>query len=216
MTQVAPRSRQAGFTIIELLIATAVFSVILLVITTAVLQFTKQYYRGVVASSTQNVARTLIDDVSRSIEFNGGAVSPISGNTGYCIGSDKRYSYKLSRQVTDGGGDPAVHQGLHALVSDTVTGCNGSTPALNVTTLGSLSGGSLQNPRELLGQHMRLAKFNITPVGSDLYTITVRVIYGDDDLLTSPTSPSATCLGTTGSQFCAVSELTTTVKKRVN
>jgi hypothetical protein len=74
--------------------------------------------------------------------------------------------------------------------------------------------------RELLGPHMRLGALDITSAGS-LYTVHVRVIYGDDDLLTPTVSGSTDwnselCSGTTaGSQFCAVSDLTTTVKQRL-
>lgn len=202
------RKKQAGFTIIELLIATAIFAIIMIVITVAVLQFSRQYYKGVVSSSTQSTARTLIDDVTRAIQFNGGAVSVIPN--GYCIGTAKRYSYALNRQVIDNSPDSAKHQGLHGLVSDTVSGCNTSTTALPVASLGSLT---TPNARELLGQRMRLTKFDITN-NSELYTITVRIVYGDDEVLTSTTDPNMSCKSNAGSQFCAVSELTTSVRKR--
>lgn len=201
----------AGFTIIELLIATAIFSVILLIITTAVLQFSKQYYKGVIASSTQGTARALIDDVARSIQFNGGGVSEFAN--GYCIGTSKRYSYALNRQVIDNGPIAAQGQSRHGLVSDTITGCNTATGALpNMQNLATLPAGT--NARELLGQRMRLAKFDIDGTNNN-YTITVRVVYGDNDLLSNPTDPNMFCKPEAGSQFCAVSELSTTVRKRV-
>jgi len=231
---------QQGITIIELMITTSIFSVVLLVITAGVLQFSKQYYKGSVANSTQGAARTLIDDLTRAIQFNGGNVSPLPGlpgkplSGGYCIGSGKRYSFHLNRQVMDS--MPfAGHQGYHGLVSDTVTGCNSSTAPYDVTNLEpnlTASSLGLSNPRELLGQHMRLTKLSIVPNG-DIYTINVRVVYGDDDVLCSPSTandcstPSSntgvndnksdlTCRGSIGSSYCAVSELTTTVMKRVN
>jgi hypothetical protein len=45
--------------------------------------------------------------------------------------------------------------------------------------------------------------------------VQVRVIYGDDDLLSNPTAANANCKSQAGSQFCAVSDLTTVVVKRV-
>lgn len=206
---------QRGFTIIELLIATAIFAVITIAITTAILQFTRQYYRGVIASNTQTTARTIIDDISRSIQFNGGELYELNtptGTKGFCVGSSKRYSYALNTQVTRGGGSAALHQGHHALVSDTYPSCNTATPALGVASLANLTS---PNARELLGQRMRVTKFEIRPSGG-MYVVTVRVVYGDDDLLTSTTDPNMSCKSTAGSQFCAVSELSTTVKKRVN
>ncbi len=221
---------QAGFTIIELLIATLIFTIVMLVVTVAIIQFSKQYYKGIISSTTQGVARTLIDDVSRSIQFNGGDVTQLTiGGEGYCIGSAKRYSYARNMQVMDVSPSSTDHQSRHGLVSDTYTSCTSGSPALGVTTLGSLT---TPNARELLGQHMRLSKFDITG-NNGVYTITARVVYGDDDLLCSPAAndcagngPSTaavlsnaddlTCRAIAGSQFCAASELSTIVKKRVN
>ncbi|HEX8226633.1 MAG TPA: prepilin-type N-terminal cleavage/methylation domain-containing protein [Candidatus Saccharimonadales bacterium] len=217
MLQRTRRPDQQGFTLIELLIATTVFSIILLVITASVLQFTKQYYKGLISSSTQNVARTLVDDITRAIQFNGGTVTPLtqSGNDrGYCVGNSKRYSYTLFQQVKDSGANTTLNQGRHGLVSDSMTGCNSTTSPLGVRTMGGFPAG-LSNPRELLGEHMRISKFNVT--GSNgVYTVTVKVVYGDNDLLTNPTTENANCKSSAGSQFCAVSELTTTVNKRIN
>ena len=229
-----PASRR-GFTIIELLIATAVFAVILLVVISGVLQFTREYYKGVISSNTQNAARSLADDVTRTIQFgDAGAITPLHPSssspavTGYCIGTSKRYSfapnYELSGSVQ------------HVLVTDSGSGCGPGTLALNPAAPGFTmpSGG-----RELLGDNMRVSKFTITQLGStDTYDVSVRVVYGDDDLLCSPgiapasaggCNPSApagsqavfgthndlVCRINAGSQFCAVSQLDTTVEKRV-
>src|SRR4051812_8577751 len=91
---------QSGFTIIELLIATVIFALVLLVITTGVLQFTRQYYKGVISSHTQSAARAIADDVTRALQFGVGSVQPLTTNGtspagqtyGYCIGQSKRYS----------------------------------------------------------------------------------------------------------------------------
>ena len=222
----AARPTARGFTIIELLIATAIFGVIMLVVTVGVLQFSRQYYKGVLASTTQGAARALIDDVTRSVQFNSGGVFKLANGSGYCIGSAKRYSYVLNRQVVDGTPDTSLHQVRHGLVSDSVTGCNVGTPALSVASLTSLSG---DNARELLGPRMRLTKFDIKG-NDDIYTITVRIVNGDDDLLCSPAAgdcdkktlstaldaPDLQCKSFTGSQYCAVAELQTTVRKRLD
>jgi prepilin-type N-terminal cleavage/methylation domain-containing protein len=245
------KNNQKGFTIIEFLIAMVVFSVVLIIITTAVLAFTRQYYKGVISSSTQNTARSIIDDVVRSIQFSPGAVTvlqktsaadiitPASPAKGYCLGGSKRYSFSADWQVED---SPAANflQAKHGMISDDYAGCNASTLALDAKNISDLATvpGPLVNPRELLGQHMRLVKFDIKPLTSDTYTVSVGVAYGDDDLLCSPTLPAASaggclsnaqvtaatwsnvddlhCKSSIGDQFCAVSQLTTTVQKRVN
>lgn len=224
--------KDAGFTILELLIATTVFSLILVVITTGILSFTRQYYKGVISSNTQNTARAIIDDVTRSIQFNTGqlyTLYDVSGHkAGYCIGEAKRYSFSQYSQVTDTNPDTAHHQHYHGLVTDDTSGCSDLTSPLPVAAnFFVMPAGA----NEMLGAHMRLVKFDIQSSGN-IDTVTVRVAYGDDDLLCSPSvnnscNPTVndpaiwgkddlTCKLAVGSQFCAVSELSTTVTKRVN
>ena len=213
-----PASPASGFTIIELLIATAIFALVLILLTTGVMQFTRQYYKGIIASKTQATARAIIDDVTRSIQFNGGDVYPLTlagggGGpvAGYCIGEAKRYSFAVNSQVVDTTPNPSQQQSRHALISDDVTGCSSSSPALNARVITNLSG---SNPRELLGENMRLAQFSITG-GGDIYTVIVKVVYGDSDLLLGA-PPNVSCRPAAGSEFCTVSELSTTINKRVN
>ena len=197
-------NNQQGFTIVELMIATAIFSIVLLILTFGVLQITNSYYRGVTESNTQNTARNIINAVSQSIQFGGdsfaSAGTPNAGAV-YCIGS-QRYSYITGKELEDN--PKNSDQVTHVLVVDNPSGCSANNSGLN-------SGG-----QELLGQNMRLAAFTVAQVGtSSLYKIDVRVLYGDVDLLTATTGPSATCNTGSGSQFCAVSELSTIVQKRV-
>lgn len=242
------KRRAAGFTIVELMIATAVFAVVLLVITAGVLQFSRSYYQGVIAGRTQNVARQLMDDVTHDIEFEPGTVSDLTRRNphaasgtivGYCIGQAHRYSFALNTQVTTGS-LYSSHQGPHGLLADTTSGCTSATASLDPTSPTALTtdpntGGAPINARELLGEHMRLVNFSITSdsaMGSGAYDVDVRVVYGDDDLLCSPsagtcdnaTHPASSLNGRTDIQckpiihneFCAAAEFTTTVKKRVN
>lgn len=220
------RRPQWGFTIVELLIATVIFSVVLLLITVGILQVARVYYKGVTETNTQNAARNIIDTIAQSIQFSGGDVTNASGTRtpgtayAFCIGN-QRFSYMLGYQVEDSP-DPAKHQTYHALVQDTPSGsaCGGATPAQPLNT-------SSVNGREMLGPHMRLSNLVVQHIsGTSSYEVKVRVVYGDYDLLFSPdptapaatddTYPDAKCLGVrAGTQFCAVAELSTVVQKRV-
>lgn len=214
-----PTNTAAGFTIIELLVATLVFSVVLVLITIGVLQFNKQYYKGVTESNTQSTARALMQDISQAIQFSGDNVTSPIGSTGsekaFCIGN-QRYSYLPGWQLVDGTPDTAKHQTNHAVMRDTPGNCGGLSAQ---DFSGSVSGD------ELLGPHMRIAKLEVKQVtgNSSLYSIDVRVVYGDDDLLYSPSgdgagpaASDANChYGFAGTQFCAVSELSTVVQKRI-
>ncbi len=223
------QSNQAGFTIIELLIATMIFAVILIVITYGILQTSRTYYLGVTQSKTQDTARTILETLSQEIQLSGGTITGtdapsgqaiINNGTsqGFCI-NNRLYSYILGHQVSDSPTGTQVYHGL--MVSN---GCSAQAQNINVSSglLGS----------ELLAPNMRLA--NLTIVNTDdqngLYTIDIRLVYGDDDLLCSPSvtddctsktaststdNPDVTCKGGVGAQFCAVSDLETTVQIRV-
>ncbi len=203
--------RAKGFTILELLVASTVFSVILVVVAVGVVQFTNSYYKGVNSSKVQLTARSIMAEVSQSVQFGQSPqVTTGSGGAGWLCVNNTLYSYKLGQEVIDASPNAGLHQGFHGLVvSDNGTSCVGQKPALPNT--GPLSSAS----RELLGEHMRLGVLTITPNG-DLYTIRVRVLYGEDDLFTSTNWSSAQCAGSRpGVQFCAVSDLTTTVQRRL-
>jgi prepilin-type N-terminal cleavage/methylation domain-containing protein len=200
-----------GFTVIELMIATMIFAIILLVITTGVLHFSNDYYRGINSSTTQNVARNVTDTVTQTLQFSGGGIKGPGGSPSgyYCVGN-QRFQYKLGQKL------PGVGQALYQVTDST---CGAAAPA----------GG-----RELLQNNMRLINFSIVPVASNptLFTVTVKLAYGDDDLLCAPsvggscnaggaltgtqfTLPDVRCKLQAGSQFCATSTLMTTVQQRV-
>jgi prepilin-type N-terminal cleavage/methylation domain-containing protein len=242
---------QNGFTIVELMIATVVFSMVLIVLTMGVTQITSSYYRGVTDSNTQVAARNVINTITQAIQFNGGPVDATpqavtAGTTyGFCIGNQE-YDFQLGYEVEGSNtaspplkSYPANH-GL--VVTDNVVACpnlsNGPTNS-NLVGISSLASGS----RELLTQNMRLSELSVTQSspGSDLYNVIVQVTYGDDDLICnadivanscSPNAPimsapsdyivnlgdsndQVSCRGNSGTQFCAVSKLQTTVEKRL-
>ncbi|HSX30212.1 MAG TPA: prepilin-type N-terminal cleavage/methylation domain-containing protein [Candidatus Saccharimonadales bacterium] len=220
------KHQSAGFTIVELLVATIIFSVVLLLITAGILQVARVYYKGITEMNTQNAARNIIDTISQSIQFSGGTVTPADGSRtagtayAFCIGN-LRFSYQLGYQVEDTSPSAAKHQMYHGLVQDTPSGapCSGATPAQNLNA--PVSG------KDMIGQHMRLSNLVVRPIaGTSSYEVKVRVVYGDYDLLFSPdpsapaatddTYPDAKCLGVrAGTQFCAAAELSTVVQKRV-
>ena len=213
MSKQSKHSSQGGFTIMELLVATMVFAVVLLVVTGGILQIARVYYKGVTEASTQNTARSVMDTISQAIQFSGGTVtttasSPVAGNAyAFCVGN-QQFSYTLGWQA-ENGPDAAKHQSYHTLVQATISGCSSSTAAQNVRNQ-TISG------RDLIGPHMRLSDLTITNIAENQYKIQLRVVYGDDDLLNNPTTAAASCKGIqAGTQFCSVSELSTVVVKRV-
>jgi prepilin-type N-terminal cleavage/methylation domain-containing protein len=212
------RRSQKGFTIVELMIATSVFAVVLIICTIAMLQIGRTYYKGITSTRTQETAREIVDEVARAIQYGSGRPETLTagGNTGYCIGN-KRYSYDLDWQVADNP-NTSQNQSRHALVVDDIA-CAGSaalavapSPPANPITAAGVG----ENPHELINTRMRLMRFTVQQVGaadSNLYRIIVRVVSGDNDLLTSDHMNCSSQRA--GGQFCAVSELSTVVQKRV-
>lgn len=207
------KKQPRGFTIIELLIATMVFGVVLLLVTAGILQITRVYFKGVTEADTQNTARSIIDTISQSIQFSGGNVtetpgSPVAGTDySFCLGN-QQFSYRLGWQVEDRF-DASVNQTWHGLVQNTLSGCTSASAPQNL-------GNAAITGRDLLNDHMRLSKLAITNIGPNTYKVQIKIVYGDNDLLNNPTAADASCKGVrAGSQFCSVSELSTIVVKRV-
>lgn len=207
-----------GFTIIELMIATAVFSIILLIVCAGVIAFTHEYLKGITANNTQTVARTITNRLVEDIQNSSASSMQITNPTPshpqatFCIGSDV-YSYTLGAQVEPNpDASYPADQDNHGLVEAPISCDTSVTPDRLAQTAGAT---------ELLGQGMRLGALSITQIGSSqLYTVEVTVIYGDADLLT--TTPTAStdwgqeaCKSGAGSQYCDVSQLTTQVDQRL-
>lgn len=188
------KKRQDGFTIVELMIATAVFATVLMLASFGLLQVARTYYKGVTITRTQETARTIMEQVADMIRF--GAVGEVdmfppatpSGFGCIQIGS-QAFRYRIGTYRAE----------------ESTTG-----PFFARVSNCSASGG-----REFIGVRMRLSHFSVTPVGprdSNTYRIQVRVISGDNDLLDGDQCRAD---AGSGSQFCAVSELSTVVQKRI-
>ncbi len=227
------KSLQHGFTIVELMIATAVFSVILLAVTGAITTIGREYQRSIYASNTQAAASALVDTLSQSIRFSSGNVqnngnpaesnvtTPNRGTATYCIGN-RQILYTYGRRVSD---TVSETSSKYAVVSRPNVGCS-ITP---ITT----NSPALTNPKELLGRGMRLSKLTITQPNSTYYQVDIRVVYGEDDLLCRDTVPNSCNAGSgtmsdaqlkgtdlrckpgKGSEFCSVTELSSVVYRRL-
>ena len=218
MENIKTKRSDKGFTLVELMIATVVFSTVLLLATTGVINIGKLYYKGITTARTQETARSVIDDVSRSVQLTEGEIKSSGDPAPYlvkCIGKD-RYTYRIDTKVEGN------NQGLWL---DEITEGGTCSPYDFTDPVAEGSDG-----KELLSTNMRLLDFDISEDGSDRTRVNVKVgvAYGDSDLLThcSPDdsenpgpcagNPSnAQCKSTnSGGSFCAVSNLETFVKRR--
>ncbi len=212
----------SGFTIIELMIATLVFATVLLVVTTGIIQFTRSYYRGATVAKTQDTARTIMDTVAQSIQYGNPlpTVVDVAGTPQFfCAGGyqfifTKGVQYKL---------EPLQPSNVGLFLVSAPSECETPNPL------------PADNRRQLLNNNMRLLELDQNHAGNGLYSVAVTVAYGDNDLLCDSSTPetceqaAATlsdvnlaaagskvrCKQQAGSEFCAVSTLSTTVKKRI-
>lgn len=196
------KPNQSGFTIVELMLAMTVFSVMLVAAAAGLIQVGRMYYKSVISTRTQDTTRLVIDEISRSIQFSGEAPRiTIDGDDNVeavCIGSD-RYTPNIGEQAGVSG-EPAL------LKDEAIAGC---PPATAV-------GGGI----ELLSENMRLNRFEVELISgsTDQYRITVWTAYGDDDVLEDDPNDAERKICTSsgpGGEFCAISELSTVVSRRI-
>lgn len=205
-----------GFTILEVLISTMVFTVVLLICIQAVTRIGQLYYKGVTSSQIQELTRNLSEEFSNQIQFGSSIPYPdsVSGGQGgtklvFCVG-DNRYQAVMNRKL----GDPDV---TSVLKRKSYSGSCDLTPDVG-----------FDGATELAVNNMRILKLSIVrnadPKSANLWNLDIRLALGDSDIFDYPAGStdepsvygSATCKsGILGSQFCATSELASTLLRRV-
>jgi len=197
-----------GFTLVELLIATTIFSVILLLAANGIVYVGRLYQKGTNGALVQEVTRSAIDEIKNDFELSSGTYKKLTdaGNAkGFCIG-DNLYSYKLNTRIpADGNG--------HAFVVRQEPNCS-----TNINPQPDDISGA-PNPtypwRELLGPNMQLQSDPVTdPSGSKAINIRITVISAENDLIEDSGPSKGLCKPGFGSQFCASSSVSTYAVKR--
>lgn len=218
-----------GFTIVELMLASIVFSFVMLAALTGFMQIGRIFYQGVSMTQTQGAAQKIVDDITGNISTssNVSALNSDNGYKYYCVGN-ARYTYTYK---TGSGGVQAPIQVNLSDTRDYASGNNGgnfgllrdilpgnspcATPCYNAA--GNCSSPAyvpFRSPTEMLGNDMRLSNFQIAPsaIGNGLYNVAVTLAYGNDNVLANGSSANPQCLGgTRNTQFCAVAALNTSI-----
>lgn len=191
-----------AFTIIELLIATTVSSVIILGASMMIIQITRMYYKSIIMSNTQTSARDLMESITRPIQYEGAAIegpAPLgSGKYKLCIGN-VRFTYQINKQ-----------QGVdinHAVWKDKAP-CSAGEIDLSSPSTG----------QDVLSKNMRLLSLVVEPVtnASGLYRVEVKVAYGDSDLFDDPDNPTVCKGNIAGGQWCSIVSYKTMIFKRLS
>ncbi|MDB5163795.1 MAG: hypothetical protein JWS12_413 [Candidatus Saccharibacteria bacterium] len=205
----AKPQNQKGFTIVELMIATTVFSVILLVSSVTLIQISRFFQKGTTVNSTQEATRNIVEELSESVQFGKNIPNdpPANSGTKYGICIDNiRFNYALNNRV-----DTTTTPAHHALWRD-----NGScTPP---SSLPNLNAALPAGGRELVPPGMQIVALSVSKDATNdrLWTITLRLVSGSPDMFKVFGNPSSGCISTLlGGQFCADVTLSTTVYRRL-
>lgn len=204
MTQhsaIQSRAAEAGFSLVELLLAMAVFSFMLLIITAGFINVVRIQQSGVASRSTQQSARLVLDSLMKDVRAASVArVRETGQNDALCL---------------DTGG-----QTLEYAVDS-----NGD---LRVASIGSLAASSAcpvpvidSSWRRLGDSPVKTTQFNVVgtdPVNSGLGTVMVTLTLvarsNLDVLNTDPVLPGTRCEPGSGAQFCSVTTLSSTASLR--
>lgn len=218
-------TKPSGFTIVELLIASAVFSVVLLVALAGFLQIGRMFHKGTSQAATQDVAKQIMNDISDSLQ-NAASVTTTKSHEDFqymCIGNT-RYTFKIGRAIKTTETNFSANDKF-GLVKDKLPGSNACARPCPETPAPCDDGETRwQSPIEMLGNNMRVQALSVQPnpsISPDYYTVNLVVAYGDDDLLelaNSSDPASIRCKGTTrqNMQFCAVVPYSTSLKRGMN
>ena len=227
------KKSQNGFTIIELMIATLIFTLVLLVCSYAIVHVGRVYYKGVVTNRTQDLARKVLDDVAQTIQFGPSlGTAPIEQTAGYptasptlvvkslCLGN-VRYSY------VDPYTSSAGSTSRYFLWRDTTSSPGTCLPLdLSLANPATTTNAFSTSPGvDLLGNNY-IPRFDVDS-GDGVWTVNIRVVFGaSGEEFVNGGAPIAApdgdnfpfqyCKGAnTGGQFCAVSNINTTIVRRL-
>lgn len=198
------RMNKKGFTIVELMIATTIFSGILLMMIMAYLYMSKAFVHAYIQAQTQTAARNVITSVSQSLSLSGGEVRKLTPTTGpvfeaYCIGNDE-YSYTINDPINN---SPTP--------TNNFSPDNPSLPFHMNNTHCQDAPDTSSSQGIIVGNGIYIKDFSISPIatGSSIVKINIQLYYGAGGQLVTP---NFNCPGLdSGGEFCSTASYSTYV-----
>ena len=190
------KAGQAGFTIIEVAVASVGLTAILIITLNIFLDIGSKYFEEITKAKSQNVIRVIVDDISSSITTTGGQLldynittyssSDIGGWRAYCLGGISYY-FKLNQQLKENPSAGSSNQTSQALIR-TVSpgGCPDNSNLTNVDYPAGPAGGTISDGIEMLLPRMRILEFSIeefkdsSGTRTGLYQIKIKIATGGD------------------------------------
>lgn len=195
--------KQAGFTIIELLLAMAFIAFMILFVVLAIIQSTKLYSKGLAISQINQTGQQVMVDVNRSIRYS----TPMTAPNRLCLGGVS-YLWNTDAELNPG---PAVNTFSDStselrLVSVSDAGGRLCIPPYNSITRGSA--------KDLVGGDITVLDFSVQQRGKmwDItFTLSTR---GNDRGNMAVPNGSGGFECSPQNQFCAFGEFDTSVYSR--
>lgn len=196
------RQAEAGFSMIELLLAMAIFSMALVIVSAGFINIVRLYQSGLASRSTQQNARLLLEEMSRTVRDSGSA-TPVAVTTG--VGGVTVFS----RVCLQNGSRIVVFavDGAGNLRQGTTTAPNCPAPVFDSSW------------KTINDSSVRVTQFAVDSTGkvgpaggTVMMTITVASNNNINNL--DPNTNNTTCRPGAGSQFCAVTTLSSTATLR--
>lgn len=195
-----------GFTIIELLLSTAFFTVVMLMVVAGYVQINRSYVRGLTTKEVQNASRAVVDDISRAIRDADNAQEvDTSGLNRLCFGQT-RYVWN---QETDG----SFSNVTFSDTSNFITLARSTAPA-------SCTDPIVENQpttEVLLDERLEVQYLDVSQIGTtDSFRIKLVISTKAQGLLEDfeRTGEDALCAPQRGDEFCDVATLETVVTVR--
>lgn len=200
-----------GFTVVEVLIASLVFTTLLLLCMEGITRIAKVYVKNSSITKANEFSKSFIGDITQQIRY-GAEPKFTPGNPSFLCVSDT--SYKISLNGSDGD-SPSTD----ALLKKSYTGCDSGYTGLDFNV----------DSQKIAPSNIRILKFNLANTGTPItpvWNIDMRVALGAKDLLVDSTNKvltdstanysEAVCRGgIAGSEFCAVISISTSATRRM-
>jgi type II secretory pathway pseudopilin PulG len=196
-----------AFTIVELLIASMVFTAVLMLCMEGITRIAKAYTKNASISKSSEFIKSLTEEITQQVKY-GSSVPSVSNTEGanitrICVGGNA-YRVVLNSKSTD-----AVKK-----KQDT-----------NCSSYAVTSPDFFQGADNLAPSGMRVLNFGISSADNKVWQVDMRIALGDNDLLEDSsgvplTNPSANfktakCRSGAGGEYCAAMSLSTTVIRRM-
>lgn len=198
-----------GFTLVELLLATAMFSFILLFVTFAIVQVSRAYNKGITVKKTQETARAVMQEMTRAIST---ATSGSSGTDAVI-----KFSNTTPRRLCVGDLRFGWNEGFRPSGPGRETYSNGQDFALTRSDSGACNDDFDQSQSiELIDERLTVQDISIQEVlsGSVYNLCVVITVNNASDVTAGDCNNEPRCNVLSGDTYCDVARLQTTVTLR--